>query len=641
MLAYGNEPAGKNQTQYLGKLVEYWKRKDPRRLYTSAAGWPVIDENQFHSAPAPRIQAWGAGLRSRINAHRPETYTDYRSFIQKYDVPVVSHEIGQWCVYPNLKETAKYTGVTRAYNFDIFRNSLEDNHMLDQAEDFLMASGRLQTLCYKEDIESALRTPGMGGFQLLDLHDFPGQGTALVGVLDPFWDSKGYVTAEEYHRFCSETVPIARLKKRIWTNDEIFSAKIEISHFGPAPIEQAVPHWTITDERGRQIAAGELPKRDIELGNATHLGEISVPLAAIKTAGRFALTVSLNGTDHSNDWDFWVYPRQIDLSIAEGIQLAGSLDDEILGHLESGGKVILLPQPGRIKGDESGKIPAGFSSIFWNTAWTRRQAPHTLGILCDPSHPALASFPTEYHSNWQWWDLVKKSGIMILNDFPPELRPIVQVIDDWFTNRRLGLIFEGKLNGGKLLVCSIDLKSDLDERPVARQMLNSLLRYADSPKFRPTNDLDIEVLRGLFAEPSVMQSKGARVTRVDSNAPGFEGHNAIDGDPATIWHTAWEPAPVEYPHELVIELATSTTISSVSYLPRQDMDNGWISAYELYVSVDGQNWGAPAAKRVFEKNAALKKINLREPVKARFLRFVAKNGLDGKQFAAIAEIDIE
>jgi hypothetical protein len=364
-------------------------------------------------------------------------------------------------------------------------------------------------------------------------------------------------------------------------------------------------------------------------------------LAAIEKAGRFVLTVSLRGTTYSNDWDFWVYPRQVDVSTPSGIRLTDSLDGETLKHLASGGKVILFPQPGRIKGDESGRIPPGFSSIFWNTAWTRRQAPHTLGILCDPSHPALRAFPTEYHGNWQWWDLVTKSGIMILDDFSPELRPIVQVIDDWFTNRRLGLIFEGRLNGGKLLVSSIDLKSDLKKRPVARQMLNSLLRYTDSSDFRPTNDLDIEILRGLFAKPSVMQSKGARVTRVDSNAPGFEGHNAIDGDPATIWHTAWEPAPVEYPHELVIELATSTTVRSVSYLPRQDMDNGWISAYEFYVSADGQNWGAPAAKGVFENNSELKRMRLIEPVSARFLRFVATEGFDGKPFAAVAEIDIE
>ncbi len=641
LLAYGNEPAGKNQNQYLGKLLEYWKDKDQRRLYTSGAGWPIIKENQYHSTPAPRIHAWGAGLKSRINANPPETSTDYGDFVQKYDVPVVSHEIGQWCVYPNFREISKYSGVTRAYNFEIFRDTLRANHMLDQAEDFLMASGKLQTLCYKEEIESALRTPGMGGFQLLDLHDFPGQGTALVGVLDPFWDSKGYVTPEEYHRFCSETVPLARMKKRIWTNDEVFSAKIEVSHFGPSLIEQALPLWTIMNADGEQVAAGELKRKDIRQGNAIELGNISVPLSRIKKAGKFTLKVSIGGTQYSNDWDFWVYPEKIDTLAPESVRLANRLDDETLKYLASGGKVILLAEPASIKGDEYGKVPPGFSSIFWNTAWTRRQAPHTLGILCDPGSPALAEFPTEYHSNWQWWDLVTKSGIMILDDFPPELRPIVQVIDDWFTNRRLGLVFEARVNGGNLLVCSIDLKSDLDKRPVARQMLHSLLSYAGSDAFNPKNSLDVKLIRDLFAGPSVMQSKGAKVIKVDSFAPGFEGSRAIDGDPATIWHTAWQPAPVNYPHEIVVELASEVTIKSVSYLPRQDIDNGWIHEYELYISSDSENWGQPAAKGAFEKGTELQKINLAEPVKGRFIRLAALDGFDGKPFAAIAELGIE
>ena len=188
----------------------HWKEKDPRRLHTSAAGWPAIPQNQFQNTPMPRIQAWGAGLNSRINSLPPETTTDYREYVEMFEAPIVSHEIGQWCAYPNFDEIEKYSGFMQAKNFEIFRDSLTANHMGDQAHDFLMASGKLQALCYKEEIESALRTPGFGGFQLLDLHDFPGQGTALVGVLDPFWDSKGYISAEEYRRFCNSTVPLAQ-----------------------------------------------------------------------------------------------------------------------------------------------------------------------------------------------------------------------------------------------------------------------------------------------------------------------------------------------------------------------------------------------------------------------------------------------
>ena len=197
LMAYGNEPSGNRQADYLGKLVNYWKQTDGRRVYTSAAGWPYVPEADFWSTMEPRIQVWGAGLNSVINREAPRTDYDWREIIRK-DMPTVSHEIGQWCVYPRLKEREKYTGVLKAGNFDIFEASLRKNGMEHLADSFLYASGRLQTLCYKMDIEASLRTPGMAGFQLLGLNDFPGQGTALVGVLDPFWEEKGYVDGKEF-----------------------------------------------------------------------------------------------------------------------------------------------------------------------------------------------------------------------------------------------------------------------------------------------------------------------------------------------------------------------------------------------------------------------------------------------------------
>jgi len=87
---------------------------------------------------------------------------------------------------------------------------------------------------------------------------------------------------------------------------------------------------------------------------------------------------------------------------------------------------------------------------------------------------------------------------MILDEFPAELRPIVQVIDDWNTNRRLGLIFEARIGKGKLLVSGIDLKNNLNERPVARQMLQSLLKYMDSNAFTPKCSIDAKLVQNLF-----------------------------------------------------------------------------------------------------------------------------------------------
>jgi hypothetical protein len=182
------------------------------------------------------------------------------------------------------------------------------------------------------------------------------------------------------------------------------------------------------------------------------------------------------------------------------VTVVRELDAAAEAVLRDGGRVVLVPPPGRVRGDALGRVELGFSSIFWNTAWTSRQAPHTLGILCDPAHPALARFPTDSHTDWQWWYLVTRAGAMILDALPRDLRPTVQVIDDWFTSRKLGLVFEARVGRGRLLVSSIDLESgDVAANPVARQMRESLLAYAASDRFRPSVEVGAEQIRSLFA----------------------------------------------------------------------------------------------------------------------------------------------
>ena len=498
LMAYGNEPGGRYEG-WLGRWVDSWKARDPRRLYTSASGWPELPENDFHVSPGPRIQAWGAGLRSRVNAKPPETRTDYREYIGAREVPVVSHEIGQWCVYPRFAEMPKYTGYLKPRNFEIFRETLAASGMLDQAEDFVRASGKLQALLYKEEIEAALRTPGMGGFQILQLHDFPGQGTALVGILDPFWEEKGYVTPEEFRRFCNRTVPLARLDKRVFTTDEALEADLEVSHFGPGPIPDAKAAWRLVGRDGKAVASGELGPRALPVGNGTSLGRIRVALADLAAPARYRLVVGLVGTPFENDWDVWVYPTDVSDDVPGGVTLADDVDEAIAAS-QSGGRVLLQAAPARVRGDESRPVVLGFSSIFWNTAWTGGQAPHTLGILCDPEHSAFDAFPTDDHSNWQWWYLVTRAAAMVLDDLPPGLRPTVQVIDDWFTNRRLGLVLEAKVGEGRLLVTSIDLMTGLEENVVARQLRRSLLDYVATDRFAPTVELTPSQVRSLLRD---------------------------------------------------------------------------------------------------------------------------------------------
>jgi hypothetical protein len=496
MLAYGNEPRGDNMESYLAGLVTYWKAKDRRRVYTAAAGWPFIDENDYHNGPEPRIQLWDDGTGSIINSKPPQTEFDYRDFLSDYKIPWVSHEIGQWCAYPNFSEISKYTGVLRATNFEIFQETLEENHMGDQAEDFLMASGKLQVICYKADIEAALRTPGFAGFQLLQLRDFPGQGTAPVGILDVFFESKGYITPYEFKRFCSETVPLARMKKNIFRNNENFAAFIEMAHFGDSVINNPVITWEIINSEGEVIKKGQFLPGKIPIGNNIVMGEIKFPLRNILKAEELSLWVSIEGTAIVNYWDFWVYPSRLE-SLAGSIILAHSLSPDIMKKLEDGKSVLLLAS-GKVRKDKGGDVAIGFSSIFWNTLLPNSHAIHTLGILCNPEHPVFQEFPTEFHSNWQWWDPVSHSQAMIINDLPPELNPLVQPIDTWLENRRLALLFEAKVGQGKLMVCSIDLESDMANRPVASQLKQSILKYMNSGEFNPEVEVDAAQIQSLF-----------------------------------------------------------------------------------------------------------------------------------------------
>ncbi|OQB79379.1 MAG: Beta-glucuronidase [Bacteroidetes bacterium ADurb.Bin123] len=496
MMAYGNEPRGRNQNLFLTKFVNYWKEKDNRRLYLSGAGWPNLEANDYLSMSEPRIQRWGEELTSIINASPPSTDYDWADRIKGTTQPVVSHEIGQWCVYPDFKEISQYDGVLRARNFEIFRESLARNGMGHLADSFLMASGKLQALCYKADIEAALRTPGFGGFQLLDLHDFPGQGTALVGVLNAFWEEKGYIPPEEFSRFCNSTVPLVRMKKMIYTNTEAFEASEEVAHFGENPLKGYIPEWEVSDTKGTTLLKGRFPETDIPLGNGIPLGKISFPLKQFVSAQKLTLVITIG--PFANSWDFWIFPgRQETMSGENEIRMVRHLDDQTREYLQNGGTVLLNLKKGTLSPEAGGNIKTGFSSIFWNTAWTSGQGPHTLGILCNPDHPAFADFPAEFHSNWQWWDAMHHGSAINLAYLPDTITPILRVIDDWFTNRPLALLFEARVGKGRVLVSGIDLETGIENRPDALQLLRSLKKYMTGPNFNPHTEINPEILTGL------------------------------------------------------------------------------------------------------------------------------------------------
>jgi hypothetical protein len=487
MMAYGNEPSG-NYVTFLDDWLEYFKRKDSRRVYTGASiggSWTIIPKSEFIVRSKPR------GLKWKDNS--PESIFDYRDRLENQERPYVTHEMGQWCVFPNFKETEKYTGPLKARNFELFEEDLNDKHMGDQASDFLIASGKLQASCYKQEIEASFRTPGLAGFQLLSLNDFSGQGTALVGVLDAFWDEKGYITSGEFNKFCNSTIALARIPRFVFTNAENFTAGLEISHFGSEPLENAAITWEISNETGEIIGRDSLPAQTIPIGNCNRTAKIKFPLNNIEVPARLTLEVSVN--DHTNSWNFWVYPEKLPLNDTTGIYFCNELDNKATAILNKGGKVFLMAA-GRI---ENGKdVIQYLTPVFWNTSWFRMRPPHTTGILIKNRHPAFSDFPTDFYSDLQWWDISNNQQCMNLEKFPVNFRPLIQPIDTWFLNRRLAMLFEANVSSGKLIVCSIDLQNDLNNRPVARQLLHSLISYMNSDLFEPQDVVSPDVVKELF-----------------------------------------------------------------------------------------------------------------------------------------------
>lgn len=490
LLSYGNEPRGKKHVEYLSNFVSFWKERDNRFLYTTASGWPAVDESDWHCLPAPRIQGWNQGLKSIINGQSPNSMYDWSNKISKKQ-PTISHEIGQWCVYPDLKERSQYTGVLKAKNFDIFEDRLRENDLLHLADSFLLASGKLQTLCYKADIEAALRTKNFAGFQLLDLHDFPGQGSALVGVLNPFWESKGYVTSEEYSEFCNQVVPLARMPKFVYNAGDTLVADIEVAQYSTSDIRLPIL-WEIIDDKGRQLKSGSLGTASIQTGTLNKVGKIKEVLN-FKQATQCQLVVSVG--NYKNRWNLWVYPFE---EVDKGeVLIASSVNDELIKKLSQGAKVLLTPRLGTMRNEGVDSVAVGFSSIFWNTLWTNGQPPHTLGILCNKNHAALNLFPTNYHSDYQWWDAMSHCNAIPLRKLN-NVKPIVRIVDDWFTARSLGLIVEMKVGNGTLILCGVDLISDAAKRPEARQLMNSLLYYMNGNSFNPTQEVTLQQLVELF-----------------------------------------------------------------------------------------------------------------------------------------------
>lgn len=520
MLALGNEIAIKRpeDRQAMTEIVNHFRALDPSRLYAEGSnnhfGNPTLNPNDDYwttfkvpsgnpKKPFAEIRASFSGGNGWLNTQDPSTMTDYSAQLKLCPVPLIGHEVAQFTFFPDLNERSKYSGVFRLRNYDMIEKRMRANHVLEQNEAFFKASGQLAILCYREEIEAYLRTPGFGGFQLLDLCDNQEQGTSLVGVLDSFYDTKGLITPEAWREFCCETVPLVRMGKRTWTADETFKAEAQVAHYGASALSGMAAQWCVKDVAGKVVANGVLPKTDIPRGGVHSLGTIEFALAKLAVPARLTLELQLPGTPYINRYPLWVYPATVDTAAPQGVAVVRKLDDALAG-LAKGEAVVLLPE---LKDIAQCSVKSGFETVFWNF-WFANQPP-TMGILCDPKHPLFEAFPTEFYSNWQWFWPTTKARAMVLTAAPADFRPVVQVIDNIATCRKLGLIWEAKVGPGRLLVCSSDLPA-IQDKPEGRQLLASLLCYAGSRNFQPKQELSVETVRAIFSTVLGSSGQGAR-----------------------------------------------------------------------------------------------------------------------------------
>jgi hypothetical protein len=492
--------------EVLVNKVRFGQQNDPRHLYTSTShpylqnvperiddfyvsAWPVSGNE-----PLCGIQ-WGGGRvidSSRFNTRPPETMFDYGLSLKGLDRPLVTHEMGQWTVYPDLHETSRYHGMQRPDNYEAIRERLKEKNLFEWSGDFTRASGMLAMTLYKEEIESALRTPELGGFHLLGFRDYSSEWLATVGILNSLWESKGLITPEAFRSFCSPVVLLARLPKRVWTHDETMTAQIDMANYGLGD-DTGDTIWSLQGADRRILAQGHLGTTTVRQGDLEPVGTVQTALNGITAPTKLILCVERPGVT-ANTWNLWVYPSMGSSAVPEGIVLCTAWDVTAREALRKGGKVLLLPSAETL----TNAVLGTFTTVFWNAQTKHRQVSKTMGLLINPADPALAGFPTDYHSDWQWWDPVMRSIAMRIDGLPQALRPCVTVIDDYLGNRRLALVFEAKVGTGRLLACSIDVTSDLEARPVARQLRRSLLDYMAGPLFLPDVSVNEQELATLF-----------------------------------------------------------------------------------------------------------------------------------------------
>jgi hypothetical protein len=429
------------------------------------------------------------GIRGYINNKYPNAMTNYNTSMdnirKSYKKPVFSFEVGQFEVLPDFNELVEFQGISDPANLRLIQKRVEELRLGDKWSQYVEATGELARIGYREEIEAAMRTEKLSGISLLGLQDFPGQGTALVGMLNSHLQPKSFPFAkpEDFQVFFRDQLPLVLLPKYTFGTNEILKANVTVANFGTSNILSPMRYELKGD---RVSLTGALPEKFCPIGELTVVGTLEIALNTIELASRLDLTVTIDNM--TNTYPIWVYPQVIP-SCPDSVYETQCFDKQAEAVLESGGSVYLTPPS--TKENLPSSIQAQFTTDFWSVGTFSMQE-GGMGQLIDTSHPIFTRFPTEFHTNWQWWPMASQRAIIL----PEPFKTIITEMDSYAYMRPMAQLLECRCGNGKLILSSLGLQN-LQHYPEARALLLAIYHYMDSDMFVPEQEISPEIIASL------------------------------------------------------------------------------------------------------------------------------------------------
>lgn len=479
------------------------KELDPTRLVidTDGVGLPAAgaksrDTLDFLSVPFDEGGRFGFHDDKHVVASKP-------------DKPVLVHEMGNFGTFPDLDQAKLFKGGIRPWWLYSAQDLAKTRGVTGMLPEWVANSNKLQAAALKANIEDARKSPEIKGYHQWLLQDY---WTGSNGVLDIFYRPKG-LTAEQFRRFNSSTVLLMDCPKRSFSAGEKMTVTLITSRYEDKASENA----TLTCRMlagGKVLSTGRKTGLAVPTGGNAEVLKINFTMPSLAIPFKIVMEAVLedeNGTV-SNSWDLWVFPTERFISdkmavqgmpeikqsypdsiepdalTADGLLVARRLNPQVIAHLERGGRVLLLSVDGAFPA-----IPSRYKPCWW---LGDPNGDSNVGTVIAKGHPAVSALRHEGWCDLNFYHLIEGSRAVLLDDLPVKVDPIVRCLDVHASMRNKAYLFEAKVGNGRLLVSSFNTLDALKEGdPAAGFLLDTLIRYALSPDFKPRAALTIDYLK--------------------------------------------------------------------------------------------------------------------------------------------------